>query len=96
MQISIRELKANPSFYIRQAGAGHSVWITAHKRVVARLLAASSPSTSRMLGEIPNVSWNGEKPAGGRLLPSLKGASLADTVLEKRRQTGGSVFAADL
>jgi antitoxin (DNA-binding transcriptional repressor) of toxin-antitoxin stability system len=84
MQASIRELKTNPSYYIRCAEEGHVVWITAHKRVIARLISAVRSTTSDSLGEVTNIAWNGKKPKGGRLRPTLKGKSLADTVLEMR------------
>ncbi|MFA7239275.1 MAG: type II toxin-antitoxin system prevent-host-death family antitoxin [Sulfuricellaceae bacterium] len=84
MQISIRELKVNPSYYIQQAETGHSVWVTSHKRVVARLVSATPPEALFGLGNLANVSWNGKKPKGGKLRPILPGETLADTVLEMR------------
>lgn len=84
MQISIRELKVNPSHYIRQAQAGHAVWLTSHKQVVARLVSVTAPASQTLLGNIPNVHWLGKKPNFNRQRPSLRGKSLADTVLEMR------------
>ncbi|OQX13964.1 MAG: hypothetical protein BWK73_10850 [Thiothrix lacustris] len=84
MQISIRELKVNPSHYIRQAQAGHTVWLTSHKQVVARLVAATTPASQALLGNIPNVNWMGKKPNLNRVRPTLRGKSLADTVLDMR------------
>jgi antitoxin (DNA-binding transcriptional repressor) of toxin-antitoxin stability system len=55
MQISIRELKVNPSHYIRQAQAGHTVWLTSYKQVVARLISVPAPASQTLLGNIPNV-----------------------------------------
>jgi prevent-host-death family protein len=84
MQISIRELKVNPSHYIRQAQAGHTVWLTSHKQVVARLVSVAAPASQTLLGNIPNVHWMGKKPNLNRPRPTLRGKSLADTVLEMR------------
>lgn len=84
MQASIRELKANPGYFIRCAEEGQAVWITAHKRIIARLVSVVRSESRERLGEVPNITWNGKKPKGGRLRPILKGKSLADTVLEMR------------
>lgn len=84
MQISIRELKVNPSHYIRQAQAGHTVWLTSHKQVVARLVSVAAPASQTLLGHIPNVHWMGKKPNLSRPRPTLRGKSLADTVLDMR------------
>lgn len=84
MQISIRELKVNPSHYIRQAQAGHTVWLTSHKQVVARLVSVMAPASQALLGNIDNVHWSGRKPNLNRIRPTLRGKSLAETVLEMR------------
>lgn len=84
MQISIRELKVNPSYYIRQAEAGHAVWVTSHKRVVARLVAAPESIFQEDLGNIPNISWTGKKPHIRHKRLKIKGKPMSDTVLEMR------------
>ena len=43
MDISIRELKANPGAAIKRVQAGERVRITAHRKVVAELVAPGSP-----------------------------------------------------
>lgn len=84
MEISIRELKTNPSYYIRCAEQGESVWITAHKRMVARLIAVSKKEPQAYTETLPNVSWTGKKPALPAQRWQLEGQSLAETVLEMR------------
>lgn len=84
MQVSVRELKTNPSYYIRQAEAGEAVWITSHKHIVARLVAVTDTKVSAVLGDVSGVQWSGKKPRGGRSRPVITGKSLADTVLEMR------------
>lgn len=44
LQISIRELKARPAFAIARARAGVTVQITSHRKTVAQIVAADSPS----------------------------------------------------
>lgn len=47
LQISIRELKARPAFAIARARAGATVQITSHRKTVAQIVAADSPSDTR-------------------------------------------------
>lgn len=47
LQISIRELKARPAFAIARARAGATVQITSHRKTVAQIVAADSPSDAR-------------------------------------------------
>lgn len=84
MEISIRELKINPSYYIRCAEQGEAVWITAHKRMVARLIATSKQEPQSTMLELTNIVWNGKKPPLLTQRTEINGKSLADTVLEMR------------
>ncbi|MFZ1387496.1 MAG: hypothetical protein WBP46_12990 [Thiolinea sp.] len=84
MEISIRELKTNPSYYIRCAEQGELVWITAHKRMVARLIAVTKQEPQLHKLELPNINWSGKKPALPHQRLQIEGKSLADTVLEMR------------
>ncbi len=84
MKTSIRELKANPSYFIRQARAGHAVWITSHKRIVARLESAGPSEDASPFSHIPGVVWNGKKPEYRPPTVAIKGKPLSDTVLDMR------------
>jgi prevent-host-death family protein len=95
MNVSVRDLKARLSWYLREAHAGQDVVVTSRGRPVARLLAlgedsAGGPSRKEMLERLrllPGVRLGaGGKPQGAksplRIRPGHK--SLADIVLEDR------------
>jgi prevent-host-death family protein len=95
MNVSVRDVKARLSWYLRKAHAGQDVVITSRGRPVARLLAvpeeaAGRPSAEDMLERLkllPGVRLgSGGKPRGAkrpiRIRPGQK--SLAEIVLEDR------------
>ncbi|HEX5482653.1 MAG TPA: type II toxin-antitoxin system prevent-host-death family antitoxin [Terriglobia bacterium] len=95
MNVSVRDLKAELSRYLREAHAGQDVVVTSRGRPVARLLAVSEedarePSGGellRRLKHLPGVRLGtGDKPLGAkrpiRMRPGQK--SLAKIVLEDR------------
>ncbi len=95
MNVSVRDLKAKLSRYLRQAHAGRDVVVTSRGRPVARLLAvpedgAEKPSGQELLRRLrllPGVRLGaGGKPLGAkspiRIRPGQK--SLAEMVLEDR------------
>jgi prevent-host-death family protein len=95
MNVSVRNLKAKLSRYLREAYAGQDVVVTSRGRPVARLLAVSGDAGDKPSGEellrrlklLPGVRLGtGGKPLGAkspiRIRPGQK--SLAEIVLEDR------------
>jgi prevent-host-death family protein len=95
MNVSIRDLKAKLSRYLREASSGQDVVVTSRGRPVVRLLPVSADAAEKPSGEellrrlnlVPNVRpGTGGKPLGAkhpiRVRPGQK--SLADIVLEDR------------
>jgi len=95
MNVSVRDLKANLSRYLREAHAGQDVVVTSRGQPVARLLAVSEDAAEKPSGEellrrlklLPGVRLGeGGKPLGAkspiRIRPGQK--SLAEIVLEGR------------
>ena len=95
MNVSVRDLKARLSRYLREAHAGQDVVVTSRGRPVARLLAVSHDDAEKPSGEellrrlklLPGVRLGaGGKPLGAknpiRIRPGQK--SLAEIVLEDR------------
>jgi prevent-host-death family protein len=95
MNVSVRDVKARLSWYLRKAHAGQDVVITSRGRPVARLLAVPEQSGVRPSAEeilerlklLPGVRLGaGGKPQGAkrpiRIRPGQK--SLAEIVLEDR------------
>lgn len=99
MQVSIRELKANPSHAIAMMQRGEVVQITSHRKVVAELAAprASVPTKPAMTDEEAMqrlidsgvVAQLPTKPMGlGELItfspPGKNGQTMSDLVLDMR------------
>lgn len=95
MKVSVRDLKAKLSRYLKEAHAGQDVVVTARGRPVARLIAAPEEGAEKPSGEellrrlrlLPGVRLGtGGKPLGAknpiRIRPGQK--SLAEIVLEDR------------
>jgi prevent-host-death family protein len=95
MNVSVRDLKARLSRYLREAHAGQDVVVTSRGRPVARLLAVSEDAAEKASGDellrrlklLPGVRLGaGGKPLGAktpiRIRPGQK--SLAEIVLEDR------------
>jgi prevent-host-death family protein len=95
MNVSVRDLKAKLSRYLKEARAGQNVVVTSRGRPVVRLLAFSEESAERPSGEellrrlklIPGVRLGtGGKPLGARSRMRMRRGqkSLAQIVLEDR------------
>ena len=98
MEISIRELKANPARAIALAQQGQRVQITSHRKVVAELVmpraeaeasAASADDlamarllASGLVAEPATLPFKLPKPI--RLRPSPDGKTMSDLVIEGR------------
>jgi prevent-host-death family protein len=87
MQVSIRELKANLSRYLRQAAAGEALQITSHGRVVAQVRGVpdNAPGDVAKLLAAGAASWSGGKPSGARLRLQDNRKPISALVLEDRR-----------
>lgn len=100
MQVSIRELKANPSYAIALMQRGEVVQITSHRKVVAELIAprASVPARPAMTdeeamqrlvdsGAVAQMATKRLKlPLPVIFAPTEDGQSMSDLVLDMRGQ----------
>jgi prevent-host-death family protein len=90
MQVSIRELKAHLSRYVKGVRDGQSFEITSHRKVVARVVGVpqSADGGLERLLATGAATWSGGKPVGAslRLSTSLgtKGTPVSQIVLEDR------------
>jgi prevent-host-death family protein len=94
MNVSVRDLKAKLSRYLKEARAGQNIVVTSRGRPVVRLLAVSEatekPSGEELLRRlklIPGVKvGTGGKPLGAKSPMRMRGGqkSLAQMVLEDR------------
>ena len=98
MQVSIRELKANPARAIAMTQAGQRVQITSHRKVVAELVAPTVAATpppemtdqeamQRLLasGFVAEPATQPFKlPKAIKFEPSPDGKTMSDLVIEMR------------
>jgi prevent-host-death family protein len=86
MQVSIRELKAHLSQYLRWAQAGQSLEITSHRKTVARIVGVADASDNGLARLLAGgaATWSGGKPGGASLRLSAKGTPVSQMVLEDR------------
>lgn len=94
MEVSVRELKARLSEYLRRVQQGEELVITRHGRPVGRLVppvdAADEEAEARVVRELRSLPWirpaSGEKPLGAQNpLPHRPGERmLSDLVSENR------------
>jgi len=86
MQVSVRELKNNLSRYLNEVKQGKIIEITRHRRLIAKLCPAGEPKSGiEALMAKGLISWDGEKPKGGRVRPKISGKTVTERVLEDRR-----------
>ena len=78
MEVSVRTLKSRLSEYLRKANAGHEVVVTAHGKVVARLVAPQRAAQRKPRAEDEEViallrsqPWIRPGKAGKLRLPRL-------------------------
>jgi len=95
MHVSVRDLKAKLSRYLKEARAGQNVVVTSRGRPVARLLAVSEDAAEEPSGEellrrlklLPGVRLGaGGKPLGAKSPIRMRRGqkNLAQIVLEDR------------
>ncbi len=85
--VGIREIKNRFSAYLRKAKAGERVVVTEHGKPVAVITRTGGVVEERVDDMIRahQAFWGGGKPRGSRKPHKLKGASVADAVIEDRR-----------
>ncbi len=93
MEVSVRELKANLSRYLKLIEEGKSLDVTKYRRKVARIVPVkdtskdSKDSENKKIAKLLKsgmVTWSGKKPSGGRIRPVIKGKTVSEIVLEER------------
>jgi antitoxin (DNA-binding transcriptional repressor) of toxin-antitoxin stability system len=86
MQVSIRDFKAHLSRYLAEARAGAAIDLTAHRKVVARVVGvppAETEGVARLLASGAG-QWSGGKPAGAEIRLTAAGRGVSEMVLEDR------------
>ena len=95
MHVSVRELKAHLSEYLRRAQAGEEITITSRDKVVGRLLAPAEEASTEQdevdaaLARIRALPWVNApekegKPRGARQpIPARPGENLTDELLDR-------------
>jgi prevent-host-death family protein len=87
MNVSIREFKAHLSSYLAKARGGDCIEITAHRKVVARIVGvppAVEAGPKRLVAE-GVAQWNGGKPKGAEVELPGEGKTVSQMVLEDRQ-----------
>ncbi len=79
-QVSVRELKAHLSEYLRRAERGEDIQVARRNEPVARLTSIAAKREPL----VPGVSWNGRQARGGCHRPRIAGKSVSERVLEDR------------
>jgi prevent-host-death family protein len=85
--VGVRELKDQLSEYLRRVSAGERIVVTDRGRPIATLAPFEEASSARALWGLVAAglaSWKGGKPKAMIDPPVVKGASVADAVLEDR------------
>jgi antitoxin (DNA-binding transcriptional repressor) of toxin-antitoxin stability system len=87
IMVGIREIKNRMSEFIRKAKAGERIVVTERGKPVAVITRPGGIDYEAIEGMIHErqASWGGGKPRGSRRPPKIKGASVADAVIEDRR-----------
>jgi len=87
MAVSIREFKARLSHYLAQVRAGHTLEISSHRKVIARVgpVADDKQQGVERLLSSGAAQWDGGKPAGAMIRLNDAEKSVSDMVLEDRR-----------
>jgi antitoxin (DNA-binding transcriptional repressor) of toxin-antitoxin stability system len=86
--IGVRELRNRLSAVLRRIENGRAVAVTRRNRIVALFVPGAGRTAADLLGELARagcLAWSGGKPAGSRRPPRVRGASVADAVLEARQ-----------
>jgi prevent-host-death family protein len=89
MLVSVRELRAHLSQYLRAVEQGESILVTVRNRPVAMLVPASegvgvADELARLL-DVPGIRWNGGKPQGAQIRLRTGKKLASEMVVEDRR-----------
>ena len=86
MPVSVREFKANLSRYLSEARAGHTVEISSHRRVIARVSGVPNDSDSgaQRLVALGAARWEGGKPEGDEIRLQEGGQYTSEIVVDLR------------
>jgi prevent-host-death family protein len=86
--VGVRELRERLSKYLRRVADGERLVVTQRGEPVALLIPPNPVGQEyglRALVDEGLVSWSGEKPRGAQDPDTVKGGTLAQTVIEDRR-----------
>lgn len=88
MPVSVRELRAHLSQYLKIVQNGESVVVTLRNQPVAKLSPIEPLPDSRneidRLRSATGIHWDGEKPSGCQVKLQKEGKTAGDIVLEDR------------
>lgn len=87
-RVGIRDLKSHTSDVLRRVRDGETITITVRNEPVAVLMPVQARSQSDLLRELVSsgkIAWSGGKPKGCKNPPRVRGAGVADAVIEDRR-----------
>jgi prevent-host-death family protein len=88
VSVGVRELKGRLSHYLRRVKTGERLAITERGKTVAVLTPSAESAMDRQVEAMLQegmARWGGGKPAGVARPVRLRGASVADAVIEDRR-----------
>lgn len=86
MRVSIRDFKAHLSRYLAEARAGVPIDLTAHRKVVARVVGVppvESEGVARLVAS-GAAQWSGGKPKGAAIHLAETARRVSDLVLDDR------------
>ena len=93
MSVPVREFKSKLSRYLAHARDGETIEITAHSKVIARVIGVPTEGQSDFALKYPGVArllaageatWNGEKPEFTSFNLPDAGKTLSDMIIEDR------------
>ncbi|MGB5097688.1 MAG: hypothetical protein WBN82_07260 [Porticoccaceae bacterium] len=86
MQVSIREFKAHLSAWLAHARTGHTIEVTSHRKVIARIqgVPEAAPASVAELVASGAAQWQGGKPQGADVRLSEAGNLLSELVMQDR------------
>ena len=84
MYLSISEVKAHFSKYLKVIQEGGTVIITSHQHPIAQLIPLSTVHVKDFFKKELrcNFIWNGKTPKGGKSLPKIHGETASDRILD--------------
>ena len=86
-RVGVRRLRDGLSRYIKRVARGERVVVTEHGKAVASLEPIPDSAEDQALAGLVregHVEWGGGKPSGAKAPARVKGASVADAVIEDR------------